>query len=159
MRSGFPGRRGLDGRAVTRERMAGYLEVLAAEGMEPLVLTGKATRTFGREAAGLLADHHSDCDGVLCFNDLVALGVLAGCAKAGRRVGADMLVVGFDDIEDAAQSWPSLTTVRCDIAAFGRQTAATILDLLENGIMPAAETRSPVRLIVRQSSQPGQAGR
>ncbi|MGL4309612.1 MAG: LacI family DNA-binding transcriptional regulator [Paracoccaceae bacterium] len=144
---------GLDGRAVTQERMSGYLEVLAAEKIEPLILTGRSSRAFGRDMARVLAEAHPDCDAALCFNDLVALGMLTGCGETGRRVGADFKIVGFDDIEDAAQAHPALTSVHCDIAGFGRRTAATILDWLENGITPAPESRSPVDLVIRQSSQ------
>jgi LacI family transcriptional regulator len=145
---------GLDGRAVTQERMSGYLEVLGQEGIEPLVLSGKSSRAFGREMAAALAASHPDCDAVLCFNDLVALGMLTGCLDVGRKVGRDIKVVGFDDIEDAAQAYPTLTSIRCDVAGFGRNTAATILDWLENGKVPVPETRFPVGLIIRQSSQP-----
>ncbi len=144
---------GLEGRAVTQERMSGYLEVLAAKNIAPLILTGKSTRAFGRDMARVLAEVHPHCDAALCFNDLVALGMLTGCNEAGRKVGADFKIVGFDDIEDAAQAYPALTTVHCDVAGFGRRTAATILDWLENGVIPAPESRSPVALVIRQSSR------
>ncbi len=143
---------GLEGRSVTQERMAGYLEVLEAEGRVPLVLAGKSSRAFGREMARVLARDHPDCDAVLCFNDLVALGVLAGCNETGRAAGTDFRVVGFDDIEDASEAYPALTTVRCDVAGFGRTIAATVLDWVENGTVPPVESLSPVELIVRQSS-------
>jgi LacI family transcriptional regulator len=143
---------GLEGRAVTQERMAGYLEVMQAEGLEPLVIHGKPGRAFGREVALDLARQHPDCDAALCFNDLLALGLLAGCNQIGRAVGRDFRVVGFDDIEDAAEAYPTLTSVACDVAGFGRSIAHTVLDWLENGRMPAPETRSPIKLVVRQSS-------
>ncbi len=146
---------GLAGRAVTQERMSGYLEVLRAEGIEPLVLSGKSSRAFGREMAHQLAQQHPDCDAALCFNDLVALGMLVGCNELGRKVGPNFKIVGFDDIEDAAQAFPTLSSVRCDVAGFGRQIAATVLDWLENGVVPAAESRSVVQLIERQSSTTG----
>lgn len=143
---------GLEGRAVTQERMAGYFEVLAAEGIAPLVLSGKSSRAFGREMALVLARDHPGCDAVLCFNDLVALGMLVGCNAVGRAVGTAFRVVGFDDIEDAAQAYPTLTTVRCDVAGFGRSIAATIVDWLEGGVVPAPDVRSGVELIVRGST-------
>lgn len=144
---------GLEGRSVSRERMSGYLSALADEGMEPLVLAGRASRSFGREAARRLAEEHPEIDAALCFNDLVALGLLSGCAEIGRRVGAGGLkIVGFDDIEECAQSWPPLSSVRCDIAGFGASVAATILAWLNDNVTPAPETRTPVRLIARASS-------
>ena len=70
-------------------------------------------------------------------------------------VGPNFKIVGFDDIEDAAQAFPTLTSVRCDVAGFGKQIATTVLNWLENGVVPAAETRSAVHLIERQSSTIG----
>jgi LacI family transcriptional regulator len=146
---------GLEGRAVTQERMSGYLEVLRAEGLEPLVISGKSSRAFGREMAHHLAQAHPDCDAALCFNDLVALGMLVGCNELGRKVGPNFKIVGFDDIEDAAQAFPTLSTVRCDVAGFGQKIAETVLEWLENGVVPATESRSAVQLIERQSSTSG----
>jgi LacI family transcriptional regulator len=143
---------GLEGRAVTRE-MSGYLAALAESGMAPLVMIGRASRAFGREAAMRLTDEHPDADAAICFNDLVALGMLSGFARIGRKVGSQFRVVGFDDIEDCAESWPSLSSVRCDIAQFGRQIASTVLEWLQLGTVPAPETRTPVELAIRESSR------
>lgn len=144
---------GLDGRSVTRRRMSGYLSVLESAGMDPLVLPGRPGRAFGREAARLLANHHADVDAVICFNDLVALGLHTGCAEIGCRLGSDLMVVGFDDIEECAQVWPALTSVSCGIASFGRTCAQTVLAWLEDGTAPVAETYSPVDLICRASTK------
>lgn len=143
---------GIEGRGVVRERMSGYLAALGRQGMPPLVLYGRPGRGFGHEAAQVLAREHPGCDAVVCFNDLVALGLLAGCARIGRQVGRDLRVVGFDDIEECAQAWPALSSVRCGIDAFGRQMAGAVLDWLEAGTRPAAVTRTPVELVPRGSS-------
>ncbi|GGX41021.1 LacI family transcriptional regulator [Tateyamaria omphalii] len=145
---------GLDGRPVTEERMSGYLAVLSEAGIEPLVMTGQATRSFGKSMAADLQAKHPDVDGVLCFNDLVALGVLAACPELGVRVGTDLRVVGFDDIEDCRDSYPSLTSVSCNIPDFAKSTAAQILGWIKDGKRPALTARSPVQLIKRASSGP-----
>jgi LacI family transcriptional regulator len=143
---------GLDGRAVTEERKAGYLEVLAQEGMEPIIMTGKATRAFGRNAARQLFDARSGVDAAVCFNDLVALGMLSGCHEVGWQIGTDFRIMGFDDIEEVAQCYPALSSVRCDIAGIGVQAAMTVVDWLENRNAPPPETRTSVSLSIRQSS-------
>jgi LacI family transcriptional regulator len=143
---------GLAGRTVTQGRMAGYLSVLAQAGHAPLILPGRPARAYGREAARTLARDHPDVDAALCFNDLVALGLASGLAEVGREAGRDLRIVGFDDIEDCAQVHPTLSSVRCDIAGFGRLMAATVLRWLEDGTHPPPETTTPVTLIVRQSS-------
>ncbi|MDZ4066090.1 MAG: LacI family DNA-binding transcriptional regulator, partial [Tabrizicola sp.] len=123
---------GLEGRAVTQLRMSGYRATLAAHGLQPLHLPGRPGRAFGREVARRLAEEHPTVDAVLCFNDLTALGLLTGCTEQGRSIGTSLKIVGFDDIEDCAQVYPALSSVRCDIAGFGRQMAETVLEWLEN---------------------------
>lgn len=143
---------GLDGRAVTEERKSGYLAVLAETGIAPLILTGKASRAFGRLSAATLVRDHPEVDAALCFNDLVALGMIAGFHEAGREIGPHFRIVGFDDIEDAAEAYPTLTSVHCDIAGIGTKAAATVVDWLEKDVKPVPETRTPISLSVRQSS-------
>ncbi|MBO9467767.1 LacI family DNA-binding transcriptional regulator [Tropicibacter sp. R15_0] len=141
---------GLEGRAVTEERMSGYRQVLGENGKTPVILTGQATRQFGRDSAQGLAP---EIDAVLCFNDLVALGMIAGFREAGHQARqAVPRIVGFDDIEDAAQTYPALSSVHCDIAAIGKGAAQTVLAWVEDGQTPPPETRTPVRLVVRASS-------
>ena len=144
---------GLDGRDVTCERMSGYVSVLEEARMDPVVLTGQASRAFGHEAVRRLRTEFSDVDAAICFNDLVAMGMLSGFARTGERVGTQFRIVGFDDIEDCSQIYPSLSSVHCDIAAFSGCVAETVLAWLEEGSAPEAEMRTPVRLIVRESSR------
>jgi LacI family transcriptional regulator len=99
-----------------------------------------------------LARDHPDTDAVICFIDLVALGMLSGFLAVGRKVGREIRVVGFDDIEECAMAYPPLSSVRCDIAVFGRHTAATLLSWLEDDFRPPPESRSPVSLVARASS-------
>lgn len=144
---------GVADRGVTKERMAGYVTELNGTGRAPLLVPGQATRAFGRETAGFLLREHPDVDGAICFNDLVALGMIAGFAEAGQAVGTTFRIVGFDGIEESAQSYPSLTSVGCDIAAFGERIASTVLDWMQEGKVPPPELRTPVELLIRASSQ------
>jgi LacI family transcriptional regulator len=96
----------------------------------------------------------------VCYNDAVALGLIAGLATRGRRAGHDFAVTGFDDIPEASVSAPPLTTVAVDPRARGRQAAELILQRLREPSTPATTTIAPVRLHARASSQftlPGDA--
>ncbi|MBI1172502.1 LacI family DNA-binding transcriptional regulator [bacterium] len=141
---------GVEGRAVTEERMSGYLRTMQAEGLEPHVTLGRPTRAFGRAEAEAAPGRF---DAALCFNDLVALGMLSGLTHKGIRVGHDFRLVGFDDIEESGQSLPGLTSVHCDIEGFGRRSAEAILAWLNEGIRPPPEVRTPVTLVIRGSSR------
>ena len=143
---------GLEGRPVTHERMSGYLSVLKSKGLEPLVLTGQATRMFGKSMAVKLRSEYPQVDGVLCFNDLVALGVLAGCAEHGPRVGTDIKVIGIDDIEDCRDSFPPLTSVSCNIPELAETTAKILIGWIKEKTEPELSLRLPVSLVQRTSS-------
>jgi LacI family transcriptional regulator len=146
---------GSEGRGVTQERRAGYLEVLSQHGLEPLLLAGRASRAYGREAARELTKMHPMADAAICFNDLVALGMSVGFAELGRSVGKDFRIVGFDGIEECAQSFPALTSVHCDIAGLGGRIALMVTNWLESGAVPRRELRTPVELVIRGSTALG----
>ena len=74
-------------------------------------------------------------------NDQMALGLLRALAESGRGVPSDVAVVGFDDIADAADYLPPLTTVRQDIAAGARGLVDLLLrrlagDTTESLVLP-----------------------
>ncbi|MFV0410879.1 MAG: LacI family DNA-binding transcriptional regulator [Paracoccus sp. (in: a-proteobacteria)] len=136
-------------RAITAERISGYLAEMARAGLEPLILHGPITRHEGNEIAAALP---AEADAVLCFNDLVALGLMNGLARAGRRVGQGIRLIGFDDIEECREVWPALSSVSCDIAKFGNDTARRLLVWMDKGRAPEPESRAPVALVARGSS-------
>ncbi|MDO5606208.1 MAG: LacI family DNA-binding transcriptional regulator [Paracoccus sp. (in: a-proteobacteria)] len=146
---------GVAGRSVVAERMSGYLEVLARHGLDPVVMHGPSTRGFGRAVADRLTGARPGIDAAICFSDLIAHGVLSRLAETGHKVGAGGLrLIGFDDIEESATSYPPLSSVSCRIDGFGRSVAAMVLGWLRDGRRPPPETRMPAGLILRQSSPP-----
>ena len=72
-----------------------------------------------------------DIDGVFAASDLMAVGALSVLAAAGRRVPADVAVVGFDDSPVATSTTPRLTSVRQPIEAMGREVARLLVDAVE----------------------------
>ncbi|WP_341862877.1 LacI family DNA-binding transcriptional regulator [Gymnodinialimonas sp. 57CJ19] len=140
---------GMEGRAITEERKSGYLAEIKRAGAEPFTLHGRSSRAFGVEAVKELP---SDVDAAICFNDLVALGMLSGFAREGVALGREFRLVGFDDIEDCAQVWPQVSSVGCDIEGFARSIADGLLAWMLNGDTPLPERRFPVELVARTSS-------
>jgi DNA-binding LacI/PurR family transcriptional regulator len=57
----------------------------------------------------------------------MALGALRALADRGRRVPEDVAVVGFDDVADAADYRPPLTTLRQDFDGLGRAAIASLV--------------------------------
>jgi LacI family transcriptional regulator len=145
---------GLEGRPVTHERVSGYLEVMAEQDLPPMVLTGRSSRSFGQTTAASLFKDHPEYDAAVCFNDLVAFGMINACHKAQKTIGEEFQIIGCDDIKEAAECWPALSTICCGVDDFGRQVAETVLDWLENSVEPSEVKRTQVRLIERQTTKP-----
>ncbi len=68
---------------------------------------------------------------ILCFNDMLAIGVLQGLSQAGIAVPAQMSVTGFDNITFSAYTRPALTTLDQPKRSIGREAAELLLDLLK----------------------------
>jgi LacI family transcriptional regulator len=83
----------------------------------------------GRAATDdLLSGALSKPTAVFCANDMLALGLLRGLGQAGVSVPGDLAVVGYDDIEFAADAAVPLTSVRQPKYQLGRAAAELLLD-------------------------------
>jgi LacI family transcriptional regulator len=80
-----------------------------------------------RAALALLSENRS-IDGLVCYNDLVAVGALRACAEMGLDVPRDVAVVGCDDIMFAGLLSPALTTLRVPKHDIGASAARMLLD-------------------------------
>ncbi len=96
--------------------------------------TCRPTVEGGQETSRLLLSQHPEITALICFNDLVAVGVLQAAADLGRRVPEDLAVTGYDDIHLAALVTPSLTTCRVDRETLGGHATSILLQHLSQGI-------------------------
>ena len=139
-----------------RQRREGYRAALHDAGIAPQAqwqVECAPTRLEAARQTGALFVRDPAPTAAVCYNDAVALGLMAGLATRGRRAGEDFAVTGFDDIPEAAVSAPPLTTIAVEPRARGRQAAELILQRLRDPQSPATLTISPARLLVRASSQ------
>jgi LacI family transcriptional regulator len=87
-----------------------------------------------------------------CQNDFLALRVLDYCRQRGIRIPDDVSLIGFDDIEEAAQSDPPLTSIKVDSYRTGRSAVELLIDLFENGYPGESRVvKIPTSLSCRQS--------
>ncbi len=96
-----------------------------------------------------------DFTAIFCFNDIAAIGAIRALKDAGLSVPGDVSVVGFDDIQSAAYSTPSLTTVRQPLTEMGKRGAQVLLERIANREkqFPAEIVMAP-ELVVRESTGP-----
>lgn len=138
-------------------RLAGYREALAAAGVteDPALVLPLLhwTRQAGAEAMHALVARGIRFDAVFALNDTVALGALRALARDGLDVPGDVAVLGFDNIDEARFSVPSLSSVD----AGKEQIAETALDLLlerisEKGPRQPPRTVQPAFSVVARES-------
>lgn len=89
---------------------------------------------------------------LFAYNDNSAIGAIHVIQEAGLRVPHDISVVGFDDIQAAAYTNPSLTTVRQPLQKMGEIAASTLLDRIETQREYVPEIAVVPELVVRQST-------
>lgn len=146
-------------------RFQGYREALEARGVEvDTRLLGWADdgwhRGNGARAMAEVLDAGAPVDGVVAFNDALAIGAMYELQARGLTIPGDVAVVGFDDIGDAQFSVPTLTTVDPG----RREIADVAVDLLRRRVherlAPGEEREAPVlhlagmRLVERESTPP-----
>jgi LacI family transcriptional regulator len=137
-----------------RDRVQGYCKALMRHGLpiDPsLQLTSPTTRAGGHQAIDTLLMLADPPTAVLCYNDIVAFGVLLGLQKSGRKVGRDIAVVGFDDIAEAALAQPALTTVAISPRQIGEEAARLLLQRIAAPDAAARQVVLHPQLIVRES--------
>jgi LacI family transcriptional regulator len=105
----------------------------------------------GYEAALALLSERPSIDGLVCYNDLVAVGALRACAELGLHVPADVAVVGCDDIMFAGLLSPALTTLRVPKYDIGASAARMLLDRIR-GRRGESEVLLMPELVVRESA-------
>jgi LacI family transcriptional regulator len=120
-------------------------------------LRGDFRREGGRAvAAALVAEGRAALPrAVVCGNDQMALGMLDEFGRAGVRVPADVLVSGFDGIEETRLSSPRLTTVRQPMEELGRAAVRAMVDRLDAPDRAPITRRLPVEVLLRESTEAG----
>jgi DNA-binding LacI/PurR family transcriptional regulator len=92
-----------------------------------------------------------DFTAVLCFNDISAIGCIRALHDAGLQVPHDVSVIGFDDIQSASYSVPSITTIRQPLVHMGALAAELLLKKMANKRQPETVKVDP-ELMERESS-------
>ncbi|PYD02478.1 LacI family transcriptional regulator [Microbacterium esteraromaticum] len=112
-------------------RMQGYREALDAAGIEyDDGIVGYTTlwhRANGADSMRAILARGGEFDAVFGLNDTLALGAMRVLQEAGRTVPDDVAVIGFDSLDEAAYSIPSLTTVDPGRSWIATTAVATLL--------------------------------
>lgn len=115
------------------ERERGWRETLIEAGIDPEpVVRGDWSAEAGHAAGSRLGE----ATAVFSANDQMALGLVRALVEQDRRVPEDVSVVGFDDVPDAANYLPPLTTIRQDFTALAHRAVAELVADIEGNVQP-----------------------
>ena len=96
-------------------RLEGYRRALAAAGVaeDPDLVVDVVGwyRSTGAESMRRFLERGIAFDGVVAFNDLIALGAMRVMQEAGLRIPQDVAVIGFDDVDETRYTLPTLSTI------------------------------------------------
>ena len=137
------------------DRRQGYRDALTEGGLKP-DRTLEALGSFTQEGAAAAMQHllevHPDIDAVFAASDQMAASALSVLAASGRRVPADVAVVGFDDLAIATSTNPQLSSVRQPIEEMGHEMARLLVEAVDASDPVPRRVILATELIQRASS-------
>jgi len=145
------------------DRLSGYEQEMAAHQLQ--VHPGyKFDVSDSRPENGLAGVKHflslrQRPTAIVCYNDMLATGVLKGLERAGVSVPGEISVTGFDNIIFSAFTRPALTTFDQPKRFIGAEAARLVIKLIDTQKEDKASSEQIVltlkgKLLVRQSTAP-----
>jgi LacI family gluconate utilization system Gnt-I transcriptional repressor len=143
-----------DSRSLTR--IDGYLQAVKEFAAEPMVVSvdRPSDISSGGQLVCELWARWPEVTAVFCGNDNLALGALFECQRRGIRVPEDLSIIGFNDLEVSAFSYPSLTTIATPRYEMAHLAAEIILEIIRGSGKRPKQRKIDLgfRLVVRQST-------
>lgn len=89
-------------------------------------------------------------DAIVCANDYSAVGLIDACHKRGIEVPGDLIVTGYDGLDEANQGYPSITTGAQPFYKSGYESICCLLKMWE-GDTERKDHLIPGELVLNQS--------
>ena len=144
----------------TLDRLSGFQAEMEAAGLPIpegyIQHVPGGTALEGREGLQHFNDVAEFPTAIICYNDMIAIGLLQACREAGIHVPQDLSITGFDNISFSAFTHPPLTTFDQPKSSIGAEAARLLLELIdaEPSITPETQYVKILKgsLLVRSST-------
>ena len=128
-----------------RRRMEGYQKAMADAGLdsEGMVIANlqQSSVKRGAELFTEMLEKVPGLEAVFCCNDDLALGALFECQRRGIRVPEDLSIIGFNDLDFCASSYPALSSVSIPRYEMARRAAEIVLEIIRGSGARPKQTR------------------
>lgn len=138
-----------------RERRAGYVEALEAEGIRvdpDLVVPSGWSTDHARQSARDLLRADEPPTAIFAANNVLAEGAYRAAADLGLRIPDDVSLVAFDDAPWMSLVRPGITVVAQDAAALGDAAVERLLGRIDNPQALARTVVLPAQIVQRGST-------
>lgn len=138
-------------------RDAGYRRALSDSGIayDPkLVREGEYEQLAARKPALSLLGSPDRPTAVFAANDLTGIAILEAAAELRLEVPRDLSVIGFDDIPEASQMTPPLSTIRQPMQTLGATAARMVVALMAGETLDTTHILLPTKLVPRATTAP-----
>ncbi len=137
-----------------QKRVQGFITALESKGhiFNPdLVVNCSPNEEGGFKASKELLTTHPEIDGLICYDDMVAIGALQACVELNTHIPSDIAVIGCDDVRYATLVTPALTTLRISKYDIGASASRMLLENIEGRSSQKEKILTP-ELIIRASA-------
>ncbi|MBE5938434.1 MAG: GGDEF domain-containing protein [Lachnospiraceae bacterium] len=135
-------------------RLAAYKETMEEYGLEydeSYIFYGDYWKNKAGEAVDHYeASHYGMPEAIVCANDYMALAVMQELIERGYRIPDDILISGFDNINDAEDYIPSLTSLDVPLDVMAKEAVCYIHEQL-NGKKSSDDIMIVPRPVLRNS--------
>lgn len=138
-------------------RLNAYRAAMQEAGLPPEIICfdhrGRGDiRTAAQQAFEAYIVEHGFPDALFCCNDDVAIGTYRVLRKHGRSIPQQTAVIGCDDVTEAIDLYPSLTSIKHSWEASCRCAWEMLLERIENPQLPPRKYTFQGELVIRESS-------
>lgn len=119
---------------ISKERYEGYKDALKKYDIkyqEQYVVYGEYECRDAYKEAKKLINSHPEITAIFAISDIMAVGVAKASFDAGRTVGKDISIIGFDGMDNAKYYQPAITTVKQPKRKMSEMSVDILLKLLE----------------------------
>ncbi|MDN4613080.1 LacI family DNA-binding transcriptional regulator [Leifsonia sp. F6_8S_P_1B] len=137
-------------------RIAGYQHALEEAGQtaspDLLIASETVSAAAAAQAVGAALDRGLRFDGLVCRDDLAAIGALRALQERGLHVPDDVAITGWDDTPMTAVTYPSLTSVAPDLRGLAERAIEMLLERVEGYDGMGRHELAAFSLVERESS-------